>query len=163
MLWDVTSLGPHGGLFCWDPTVISGELARQRGKGKNSLERRDGLCKGPEAVESRHILAREGVCCDWSVAHEGRQVWDDGSGRQGRISHPGSQGQSLIYLHVQWEALLQALIRAHVAGSSGRSPWSLDVLTRLNIQDRPLKKKAGCQNAAHRVIPFMKKRANKIV
>lgn len=78
--------------------------------------------------------------------------------------HPCSQGQSLDFIppRAVGSVTSRALSRAHVVGSSGRSPWSLDVLTWINIQDRPLKEKGRLPNATHRVIPFMKKRANKM-
>lgn len=51
--------------------------------------------------------------------------------------HPCSQGQSLDFIPpcAVGSVTSRALSRAHVAGSSGRSPWSLDVLTWINIQD----------------------------
>ena len=74
------SLGPCGGLFCWDLTDKL-ELARQRGKGKNSLERRDALCKGPEAVKSmahpsnRGESVVTGVSCMRGGEYEMRWKW----------------------------------------------------------------------------------------
>lgn len=49
MTWTSPSLGPRKGLFGWDFRGKQ-ELARQRGRGKNILPRRNGLCKGPEAI-----------------------------------------------------------------------------------------------------------------
>lgn len=88
------SLGPRGRLFCWD-LKDKWELAGQRGREENILERRNGLCKGPEAIKSI-----------WHIQeNQGSPAWSG----NGQAVVGGAKSGVWILFQGLWEALLQGL------------------------------------------------------